>query len=374
MEHASNLAPPASKHRWHSRPISQPSPRLALALIGPGRVGSRLMERLADGPAGWRLCAIANSASIVMGDDLDVADWPEALADSELVPDIEVLNEFLARQAADRTIIIDATASKTVASHHADWLASGIDLVTANKWGLAAPAKAWQRLMDARRSRSVRYECLATVGAGLPVLDTIGDLNRADEAIVEIHGSLSGTMTRLLSDINAGLAPAQALARAYAEGLTEPDPRCDLDGVDVARKLVILAREAGIKLELAEVQIDSLVPEQLRDVSLETFLRSASILDECWARCAAAAPGQGEMLSFTGRLDHRGQARVGLEKVPADSALASLKGAENRVEIRTACYRDSPLVIQGCGAGIEVTTLALWSGLMRISRCAESDC
>lgn len=371
MGYANKPARPAFRQGL-SRPASQPLPGLSLALVGPGRVGMQFLKRLTHRPDHWQLCAVANSTSMITGTDLDPVDWHVAMAESEMVSDLEVLSEFLARQPSDRRVVIDATADEAVASQHAAWLASGFDVVTANKWALAAPTDDWRQLMVGRRSPGVRYECLATVGAGLPVLDAIVHLRRAGESITRVRGSLSGTMTRLVSDINAGLAPSRALAQAHAEGLTEPDPRSDLDGVDAARKLVILAREAGLDLEMADVDIHSLVPAQLRDVALESFLSRGRELDDFWARCAAAAPGQGDALCFVGQVDTDGRARVGLEKVSAQGALARLEGADNRFEIFTECYCGSPLVIQGPGAGIEVTALALWSGLNRISECAGS--
>ncbi len=173
---------------------------------------------------------------------------------------------------------------------------------------------------------------------------------------------------------NSRLSPSAALTQAHAHGVTEPDPRHDLDGVDVARKLVILAREAGLALNLDDVHIESLVPPMLAGADLNTFLKAGAAIDEYWQHRVDQAPGRGKALCFIGRVDSRGRARVGLEKVSQDHSFAQLTGADNRIEIRSDCYRESPLVVQGPGAGMEVTALALWSGLQRISEYAESDC
>jgi homoserine dehydrogenase len=369
MARADNLARLSSE---------RPSARLAIALVGPGRVGSRLLERLIDRPDDWQLCALANSRILVKAEDaesdLDPACWPAAPGRLTSRSDLQELAGQLAGQHARVKVVVDATASEQVARHHAGWLESGLSVVTANKWALAAPTDDHRRLAEARSRPGVRYECAATVGAGLPVFDTVRRLHGAGETVHEIKGALSGTMTCLISSVNSGARFSRALALAHAQGVTEPDPRHDLDGVDVARKLVILAREAGIAVNLSDVHIDSLLPPALVDADLETFLQAGPLIDDYWGRCVERAPGQGRALCFTGRIDSCGHARVGLERVSDEDPFARLTGADNRVEIRSACYRESPLVIQGPGAGIEVTALALWSGLSRISECAESGC
>ncbi len=355
-----------------------PSPRLAIALVGPGRVGSRLLDRLVDRPAGWQLHALANSRNLLIADDaesgLDPACWPPEPSCRTTGCDLEQLTRSLDERDAVRKVVVDATASPQVAEYHVSWLEVGFDVVTANKWALAAARDEHRRLKNMRRRSDVCYECAATVGAGLPIIDTVRQLRLAGESIREIRGSMSGTMTCLVAAVNAGMRPSEALRQAHAQGLTEPDPRHDLDGMDVARKLVILAREASIALDLSDVHIESLVPPMLKESDPDTFLQATSEIDDFWRSRVDRAPGRGRALCFVGRVDHRGRARVGLERTAQDHPLARLSGAENRIEIRSDCYREAPLVIQGPGAGIEVTALALWSGLKRISECAESGC
>ena len=355
-----------------------PSSRLVIALVGPGRVGSRLLTRLVDRPDGWQLCALANSSIMVMADKtesgLHPVRWPPGPSHQTARSDLEQLTRTLNERNAIRKVVVDATASEQVAGHHALWLEAGIDVVTANKWALAAPMTSHRRLVRACKRSGALYECAATVGAGLPVIDTIRRLRLAGESIHEIKGSMSGTMTSLTSAVNSGQSPSAALTQAHAQGLTEPDPRHDLDGIDVARKLVILAREARLALNIDDVHIESLVPPMLAGADLNTFLKAGAVVDEYWQHRVDQAPGRGKALCFIGRVDSRGRARVGLEKVSQDHSFAQLTGADNRIEIRSDCYRESPLVIQGPGAGMEVTALALWSGLQRISEYAESDC
>ncbi len=337
---------------------------LAIALVGPGRVGSALLKRLAQSDMAWSVIAVADSRQMVLGRGLEGVDWP---GDGKVAStDLKVLADTMLHAPARCRVIVDASASQDVAAYHAGWLDAGFNVVTANKWALAAPEPGYRRLALARSRTRGRYEDAATVGAGLPVLSTIRVLREAGETITSIGGVLSGTMSFLTHRINKGVVPSAALAEARRMGLTEPDPRSDLDGLDVARKLVILAREAGQDLKLADVQVDSLVPEGLADVTLKEFHAAETPLDACWAHRFAKAPGSGELVCHVGRWSASGLARVGLERVSAGQVLASLGEGDNLVEIHTDCYRDSPIAIGGPGAGIEVTVLALWSGLSRI--------
>jgi len=355
----------ADAHRVVANANPEARAVMAIALVGPGRVGSALLKRLTKDEMVWPVMAVANSRHMHLGQGLDSVVWPGA--GKRQTTDLEVLADSLLDSPARRKVIVDASASPDVAARHASWLDAGFNVVTANKWALAAPGNCYRRLALARNRGRAQYEHAATVGAGLPVLSTIRALKLAGETINGIGGALSGTMSFLTSRVNAGYTPSKALAEARRMGLTEPDPRADLNGLDVARKLVILAREAGHELDLADVQVDSLVPEELVEVTLDEFLAAESQLDARWASQLAGAPGSGEFSCHVGRWTANGQARVGLEKVSADHALASLGASDNLVEIHTDCYSDSPITIRGPGAGIEVTALALWSGLCRIS-------
>jgi homoserine dehydrogenase len=344
------------------------APELAIAVIGPGRVGSRLLERLTAASNAWQLLSVANSTRMTESKSLAESSWQASLAASQQETDLDVLVERLWNSDSKLKVVVDVTASVDVAAHHVDWLANGLAVVTANKWALAAPRRQYRDLARLLEQPQARYEAAATVGAGLPVLATLDALHQAGEPIISFGGCLSGSMTFLTSRISAGQRPCQALADAVAGGLTEPDPRADLDGLDVARKLVILGRRAGLDLDLSEVEVDSLVPEGLRDATVGEFLAAGSALDACWAGQVETAPGTGQIVRHVGRVDGQGRARVGLEKVSDNDALASLAGADNLIEIHTDCYRETPLVIRGPGAGIDVTALALWGGLCRLDR------
>jgi homoserine dehydrogenase len=256
-------------------------------------------------------------------------------------------------------VIVDATASSDTASRHADWLAAGYDVVTANKDAAAASTKNWSALRGASLRGAAAYGDAATVGAGLPVLSTVRRLRACGDAVLALEGVFSGSLSWLFNHYD-GSRPFSALLReACAFGYTEPDPRLDLGGADVVRKLVILARAAGQAIDASDVCVESLVPESLRDVDVPTFLDRANELDAGIEARRANAHAQGCVLRHLAALDEEGNARVRLVAVSTDHPAAWLAGTDNLFALTTQRYRARPLVIQGPGAGAEVTAQAL---------------
>ncbi len=336
----------------------------AVALVGPGRVGSALLERFAGDCPDLRLFAVANSARVLLAHQgLSPGDWQKGggRASSR---GARLAADFLHTVEAEDRIVIDASASADVAALHGHWLASGLKVVTANKWALSADGTGYRDLL----SRPERYRAATTVGAGLPMLVSIARLKRVGEPPTRIEGVLSGTLSHLIAQVGAGQAFSEAVIEAHRSGLTEPDPRLDLNGVDVARKLVILARAAGLSLSLADVEVQSLLPPVLETVSLEAFFEHCQQLDPHFARLAEHAPGTGPALAVVGRIDRRGRASVGLTRIAADHPLATLAPGDNWLEIRTRCYDSQPLRISGPGAGVAVTALQLWADLIECTR------
>lgn len=344
-------------------------PRVGLGLIGPGNVGSRVLEFMsARCPEGLQLLGVANSSRMVLADrGLSPAEWQSGLEGSALCPDLDWLARFVAARPFDRHILVDVTASPEVAARHTDWLASGFEVVTANKWALAGELPAYRRLQAARGNGN--YWSATTVGAGLPLVDTVAGLRRAGDRIERIEGVFSGTLAYLTHGVRAGRSFSACVADAHRLGLTEPDPRLDLSGLDVVRKLVITARAAGIDLELGQVEVQSLVPGTLESGPVEHVLTAGDILDEHWASAAAASPGQGTVLQHLGQVelacDGTVQARAGLCRIPPDHPCAGVAAGENLFRIQTECYRDNPIVIRGPGAGRNVTALQVWSDIVR---------
>lgn len=330
-----------------------------IALLGIGNVGGAVLARLShwrEGPGGTAL-ALAYAA------DSRRAYCPEAaLAPQQRlqpVGDAVPLARITGRLGTRGTrIVVDATASDDVAAAHAGWLASGVHVVTACKLGQGGALARWRGIRDAAARAGTRYGDRATVGAGLPLLDTLRALQAGGDRIHGFAGVLSGSLAWLL-DRHDGRRPFSALVdEARTAGYTEPDPRDDLSGADVRRKLLILARAAGVLLDEADVVVAPLP-------ALDATMRAR--LDDAHRR--------GARLQYVARLQHvdgRWHARVGLEALPAGDPLAAGGGTDNRLAIWSDRYRERPLLIQGPGAGAGVTAAALLDDALRMAREART--
>jgi aspartokinase/homoserine dehydrogenase 1 len=220
--------------------------------------------------------------------------------------------------------------------------------------------------LQAALAQGGRYGDSATVGAGLPVISTLRRLRHCGDALLTLEGVFSGSLSYLFNQYDGSQPFSTLLRRARELGYTEPDPRSDLSGEDVARKLLILARCAGFALRPDEVEVESLVPESLRGVDVETFLSRLEELDEPLAARHAEAKARGGSLRFLARLNQRGRARVGLVEVPANHPATRLYGTDNQFALSTTRYNTQPLVIQGPGAGPEVTAQALLGDVLAL--------
>lgn len=327
-----------------------------VALLGTGSVGTAFVQRLqqfADDRSPLRptLVHVANSrVSVSDPAGLDPATVGDSVRTSPRRSQLSDVDAVLHGLRGAPRVVVDATASADVALRHPYWLEAGVHVVTACKIATGGPlSQAW-RVAGAAQRGGTSYGDSATVGAGLPVLRTIRELRRGGDAILSVCGVLSGSLAWLL-DRYDGRRPIGALVdEARALGLTEPDPRIDLSGEDVRRKLLIITRAAGVSLEPADVQVAPL-PDDDRELRVR--------LDE--ARAA------GRRLRYVARWDESG-ARVGLESLPVDDALAAGRGRDNRVAIYSSRYRESPLVLQGPGAGAGVTAAALLDDVLRVVR------
>lgn len=347
---------------------------LAVGVIGPGRVGCALLEQLrAAQPRLHRELGLTLQLRGVVGRQkmwLD-ADDPElnarhAGAQTWRPHDLDEFAAHVRGNDGRHALLVDCSASNEVVSHYAGWLAAGIHVVTPNKLAGSGPLERWQAIRNASAS-GARFRCEATVCAGLPVVQTLRDLIDTGDELIDIEGMFSGTLAWLCNH-HDGSQPFSALLReAQARGYTEPDPREDLSGIDVARKLVILAREAGMPLSLGDVEIESLVPPALVSSSREDCLANLEQFDAPMAARLAEAKISGGVLRYVGRLDSLGHARVGLALIPAEHGFAHTRLTDNIVQFRSHRYRDNPLVVQGPGAGPEVTAAGVFADLLRIA-------
>jgi aspartokinase/homoserine dehydrogenase 1 len=241
-------------------------------------------------------------------------------------------------------------------------------VITPNKHAGSGPFERYRSL----RQQPGQFCYEATVGAGLPIITTLRDLIHTGDDVLAIDGILSGTLAYLFKSFDGSRPFADLVREAMQQGFTEPDPRDDLSGLDVARKLVILARENGWRIDLADVRLESLVPEPLRSLSKQEFLQRLPELDEALAGRLERAHAERGVLRYVAHLEAgrggaAGRAAVGLVVVPADDALANIRPTDNVVQFTTARYRDNPLVVRGPGAGPDVTAMGIFADLLRVA-------
>ena len=348
---------------------------VSVGLIGPGNVGRALLAQLDDVMPGLRaragvdlrLRAIAGSRRMHLAATALAPASAATLLGDDAACDLDAFAAHVRASDLPHAMIIDCSASDAVAARYADWLAAGIHIVTPNKHAGSGEWSRYARIAEACMTGHSRFLYEATVGAGLPVIATLRNLIDTGDTVHSIDGMLSGTLAWLFNSFD-GSRPFSALVReARALGYTEPDPRDDLSGLDVARKLVILAREAGRTLSLADVEVENLVPEALRDLPLDAFLGSLEALDAPMQARLDAARAQGHGLRHVARLDTAGRATVGVSALPSDHACMHTRLTDNLVQFTTARYADNPLVVQGPGAGPQVTAAGVFGDVLAIA-------
>jgi bifunctional aspartokinase / homoserine dehydrogenase 1 len=348
---------------------------ISIGLIGPGVVGSALLDQLASQTArltrdfhvDLRLRGIASSRRMLLGDPhLQLTEWRTLLASGPST-DLQRFEAHIHAQHLPHAVLIDCSASASVAEQYPRWLAAGIHVVTPNKRANSSDWALYTRVQEARRLAGSHYLYEATVGAGLPIIQTLRDLRETGDQIRRIEGILSGTLSYLFN-VWDGRQPFSALVRdAKANGYTEPDPRDDLSGTDVARKLIILGREMGLQLELGDVTLESLVPPTLASCSVEEFLDRLPELDAPMLKRYEAARADGRVLRYVGALDAATRrATVGLVALEESHPFSRINLTDNVVRFVTSRYDQNPLVVQGPGAGPAVTAGGVFADLLRV--------
>jgi aspartokinase/homoserine dehydrogenase 1 len=348
---------------------------LSIGLIGPGTVGRALLEQIASQierlralNLDLRLRGIASSKRMILAEKaIDLSHWAELLEQRGEPVDLE---KFAAHCQADyipHTVLIDCTASAQVASNYRDWLARGIHVVTPNKKANSGALPDYRALKDAARAAGTHYLYEATVGAGLPVIQTLRDLRETGDDITRIEGIFSGTLAYLFNVFDGSESFSSIVRTAKQKGYTEPDPRDDLSGMDVARKLIILGREMGLTLEMADVEVVGLVPKALDGCGVEEFMSRLPEFDTVMADALKEATKAGQVLRYVGRVDADGKATVRLTRLDARHAFANIALTDNVVRFATRRYCDNPLIVQGPGAGPEVTAGGVFADLLRLS-------
>jgi bifunctional aspartokinase / homoserine dehydrogenase 1 len=344
---------------------------ISVGVIGPGNVGRALVGQIAQARERLRLKAnvdlrvraVATTRTMILGDPVLALDDLKAALAAGGPSELGRFAEHVHAEHLPHAVIIDCSASDAVAELYDGWLARGIHVITPNKHAGSGPLERYTRL----KSRRAQWRYESTVGAGLPVITTLRDLVDTGDEVLSVEGIFSGTLAYLFNRFDGSEPFSGLVGTARSLGYTEPDPRDDLSGRDVARKLVILARENGWKLSLEQVELESLVPPALRGLSVEAFLARLPELDAPMAERLARARAAGTVLRYVARLDASGSARVGLTELPGDHAFAHIRLTDNVVQFTTRRYRDNPLVVQGPGAGPEVTAAGVFADLLRVA-------
>ncbi|MBM4224649.1 MAG: bifunctional aspartate kinase/homoserine dehydrogenase I, partial [Gammaproteobacteria bacterium] len=349
---------------------------VSVGVIGPGTVGRVLLEQIAsqserlrrDFKLDLRVRGLMSSKRMLLSDKgVSLSQWQDELAAATAAPDLQAFANYVGVDYLPNRVIIDCTASGEVAKHYPAWLAAGIHIVTPNKKANSAPMAFYRSLRDARRDGGTHYLYEATVGAGLPVIQTLRDLRETGDEVTSIEGIFSGTLAYLFNVYDGSRSFSEIVLDAKQRGYTEPDPRDDLSGMDVARKLIILGREMGLSLEMSEVKVESLVPAGLEQGSIEEFLTRLPQHDGTMKTRFEAARARGKVLRYVGRLTASGTATVGVVEFDAKHAFANIALTDNVVRFATARYNNNPLIVQGPGAGPEVTAGGIFADLLRLS-------
>jgi aspartokinase/homoserine dehydrogenase 1 len=348
---------------------------VSIGLVGPGLVGGALLDQLAtqverlrrDLKLDLRVRGIAGSKTMALAQGIiGLSGWRTEYAAAGDAVDLARFAAHVHAAHVPHAVIIDCSASAQVAEHYADWLAAGIHVVTPNKKANSADYGYYERLRAARQSGGAHYLYEATVGAGLPVIQTLRDLRETGDEILRIEGIFSGTLAYLFNTWDGSQPFSSVVRAAKAMGYTEPDPRDDLSGMDVARKLIILGREMGLRLELADVAVESLVPAALGGCPVEEFLARLGDFDSRMLERLDAARARGQVLRYVGSVDAEGNAQVGLVELPAAHPFANIALTDNIVRFQTARYDRNPLIVQGPGAGPAVTAAGVFADLLRV--------
>ena len=349
---------------------------LSIGVIGPGLIGSTLLDQIA-GESEYlhenfgidlRVRGITRSKKMILSDpSLDITQWRSSLESSSEEADLEKFVNHIDAEYIPHKVIIDCTTSPDIPGKYLEWIRRGIHIITPNKKAGTTAMGDYRKLFSESRKRGIHFLYETTVGAGLPIIGTLRDLILTGDKIKRIEGVFSGTLAYLFWRFDGTKPFSELVGEAKDLGFTEPDPRDDLSGMDIVRKTVILAREIGYAVEVEDVPVKSLVPEELRDVSVENFMQHLRIMDEEMDKLYREAVERNEVIKYTGIIEEDGSCSVQLKSYPSDHPFAGISGSDNIVAFTTERYNTQPLVVRGPGAGPDVTAGGIFADLLRLA-------
>lgn len=350
---------------------------LSVGLIGPGNIGGTLLDQIKTEKdrlknkfdLDIRIRAIASSKKMLLSEDgVDLDNWQDLFEKEAVDCDLDLFAKHVGATYFPHRAIIDCTSSSYIASKYVDWLENmGCHVITPNKKAGTAEYCEYEKLFDTCLKTGRRFFYETTVGAGLPVIGTLKDLVQTGDNVRTIEGVVSGTLAWLFNNYDGKVPFSELVMNAKNMGYTEPDPRDDLSGMDVARKTVILARELGYKVEVSDLDIESLVPEELAKLPIDEFLRNLTQLDDAMLKRYNDAKNEDKRLCYVGKVDENGKCSVALTAYPMEHPFSQASGTDNVICFTTDRYLEQPLVIKGPGAGREVTAGGVFSDILRLS-------
>lgn len=352
-------------------------PTIDVFLVGCGVVGSELIAQIArqqpklrEQNIALKVYGLANSKGMVFDENgIDLENWqPLLTAESDKTPvavTAENIKAFVRENHLINPVLVDSTSNEDLAMSYVDFLNEGFHVVTPNKKANTDSWEYYQALRVSAQKTNRRFLYETTVGAGLPVIDTLQSLIKAGDELLRFEGILSGSLSYIFGKLEEGMTLSEATAIAKENGFTEPDPRDDLSGMDVARKLLIMAREAGMQLEISDINIESVLPESF-DASgdIPSFMENIKSLDAAFSEKVSTAKSEGKVLRYIGNIVD-GKCQVSIEAVSQDHPLYSIKDGENALAIHSKYYQPLPFVLRGYGAGAAVTAAGVFGDLLR---------
>ncbi len=350
--------------------------KVNLFLVGPGVVGSALLKIVSEQlnyfatelNTEFNLVGLANSKKMILNKSgIIISDWKKQLSKCRTKSNIEKYIAQMIELNLQNSILVDSTAGSLLSSKYKDILSSGISIVTPNKVANSENYASYLEVREAASKGNSEFRYETNVGAALPVIDTFRDLINNGDELIKIEGVLSGTLSYIFNSLNDGKKFSEVVIDAKKRGFTEPDPRDDLSGLDIARKLLILVREACIAIELSDIEIDNLVPLKLRKLKdVNDFIGKLDKYDSQFEAMRLKAKENNKVLSYMAKYE-QGKATVTIQEIDENHPFYNLKGIENIVSFSTKYYNEIPLVIKGPGAGPEFTASGVLSDILKIA-------